>query len=163
MRMEINETISDSGGPGFFRGGNGCKLGYRFLEPGEISIHDDRWLTYPYGVNGGLPGGRSWKKLIRKDGTTEMLPSKCDHVRVKEGDLFLFCTWGGGGWGDPYKREADKVALEVRRGLVTREGAERYGVLLNDDMTVDVEATEELRARLSEERGEPQMFNRGFR
>ena len=29
-------------------------------------------------------------------------------------------------------------------------------------MTVDVEATEELRARLSEERGEPQMFNRGF-
>ena len=162
VRMEINETISDSGGPGFFRGGNGCKLGYRFLEPGEISIHDDRWLTYPYGVNGGLPGGRSWKKLIRKDGTTEMLPSKCDHVRVKEGDLFLFCTWGGGGWGDPYKREADKVALEVRRGLVTREGAERYGVLLNDDMTVDVESTEELRARLSEERGEPQMFNRGF-
>ena len=109
-----------------------------------------------------MPGGRSWKKLIRKDGTTEMLPSKCDHVKVEEGDLFLFCTWGGGGWGDPYKRDSDKVAQEVRRGLVSREGAERYGVLLNDDLSVDVKATEELRVKLSEARGEPQMFNRGF-
>ena len=32
------------------------RIGYRFLEPGEISIHDDRWLTYPWGVNGGTAG-----------------------------------------------------------------------------------------------------------
>ena len=162
LRMEINETIPDSGGPGFFRGGNGIKLGYRFLEPGEVSIHDDRWLTYPYGVNGGLPGGRSWKKLIRKDGSEEMLGSKCDHVKVEEGDLMLFCTWGGGGWGDPYKRDANRVAQEVRRGLTTRDGAKRYGVVLNDDLTADEKKTEELRAKLSAERGEPRMFNRGF-
>jgi N-methylhydantoinase B len=162
VRMEINETIPDTGGPGFFRGGNGAKLGYRFLEPGEVSIHDDRWLTYPYGVNGGLPGGRSWKKLIRKDGTEEIVSSKCDHVKVEEGDLLLFCTWGGGGWGDPYKRDANKVAQEVRRGLVTPEGAKRYGVVLTEDLTADEKATEQLRARLSAERGEPKMFNRGF-
>jgi N-methylhydantoinase B len=30
---------------------------------GQISIHDDRWLTYPWGVNGGLPGARSRKLL----------------------------------------------------------------------------------------------------
>jgi len=29
------------------------------MEPGEVSIYDDRWFTYPFGVNGGRPGTRS--------------------------------------------------------------------------------------------------------
>ena len=45
----------------------------RLLETGEISIHDDRWFTYPWGVNGGLPGMRSTKKLVRKNGAIENL------------------------------------------------------------------------------------------
>ena len=162
LRVEINHTIPDSGGAGFFRGGNGVELGYRFLEPGEVSIHDDRWLTYPYGVNGGLPGGRSTKILKRKDGTEVVLPSKCDHVKVEEGDLLLYSTWGGGGWGDPYKRDAARVALEVQRGLITPEGAKRYGVVLNTDLTLNEKATGELRVKLAAERGEPKLFNRGF-
>ncbi len=161
LRMEIYETIADSGGPGFFRGGNGIKIGYRCLEPGEMSIHDDRWLTYPWGVNGGLPGGRSRKEIIRADGTAEILQSKCDHVKVDVGDLLILYTWGGGGWGDPYKRDPEKVALDVRRGLATHEGARRYGVVLGDDYVVDEKATAELRADLSAQRGEPKMFDRG--
>ena len=161
LRIEIYETITDSGGPGFFRGGNGVKTGYRFLEPGEVSIHDDRWLTYPWGVNGGLPGARSSKVLHRVDGTQEVVPSKCDHVKVQEGDMLITYTWGGGGWGDPFKRDAARVALEVDRGLVSREGAKRYGVVVNDDFSLDEKATEELRARLSAERGEPKLFDRG--
>ena len=161
LRIEIYETITDSGGPGFFRGGNGVKTGYRFLEPGEVSIHDDRWLTYPWGVNGGLPGARSSKVLHRVDGTQEVVPSKCDHVKVQEGDMLITYTWGGGGWGDPFKRDAARVALEVDRGLVSREGAKRYGVVVNDDFSLDEKATEEHRARLSAERGEPKLFDRG--
>ena len=64
LRIDVYESITDSGGPGLHRGGNGISTGYRFLEPGEISIHDDRWLTYPWGVNGGLPGGRSNKLMV---------------------------------------------------------------------------------------------------
>ena len=161
LRMEIYETIPDSGGAGFYRGGNGIKIGYRILEPGEVSIHDDRWLTYPWGVNGGLPGGRSRKEIIRADGATEIHQSKCDHVKVNEGDLLILYTWGGGGWGDPYKRDAAKVAQEVDRGLVTHEGAIRYGVVLNGDFTVDEKATEELRAKLTAERGETRLFDFG--
>ena len=52
--------------PGKHRGGNGVTIGYEMLEPGEISIHDDRWLTYPWGVNGGLPGGRSTRSWSRQ-------------------------------------------------------------------------------------------------
>ena len=90
-------------------------MGYRFLEPGQISIHDDRWLTYPWGVNGGLPGARSRKIMIRKNGKKELLPSKCDRIPVAEGDLLYFDTWGGGGWGDPLKRPVDKVAFDGSR------------------------------------------------
>lgn len=61
---------------------------YCFLCPGEISLHDDRWLTKPWGVNGGLPGARSSKTLIRfSDGKRIALPSKGDFIVVQEGDI----------------------------------------------------------------------------
>ncbi|MSO65895.1 MAG: hydantoinase B/oxoprolinase family protein [Alphaproteobacteria bacterium] len=161
LRIDVYESIPDTGGAGLHRGGNGVSTGYRFLEPGEISVHDDRWLTHPWGVNGGLPGGRSTKKLVRRNGTEELLPSKCDHVKVEEGDILYFNTWGGGGWGDPFKRDAKLVAADVERGLVTREGARRYGVVLNADGGFEQKATEELRARLSKERGDIKLFNFG--
>lgn len=161
LRLESYETVPDSGGPGFFRGGNGIDIAYRFLEKGTISIHDDRWLTYPWGVNGGLPGMRSRKFLLRGDGSREDLPSKCDGVVVEEGDVLHYITWGGGGWGDPYTRDPSLVALEVSRGLVTREGARRYGVVLAADGTVDDDATSALRANLSAERTEVPIFNFG--
>ncbi|MDP7545710.1 MAG: hydantoinase B/oxoprolinase family protein, partial [Alphaproteobacteria bacterium] len=100
LRIVQYETIADSGGPGLHRGGNGLSMGYQFLEPGNISIHDDRWLTHPWGVNGGLPGARSNKLMVRADGSEELLVSKCDRVKVNAGDILYFNTWGGGGWGD---------------------------------------------------------------
>lgn len=163
--IERYETVPDSGGPGFYRGGNGIDIAYRFLEPGEISIHDDRWFTYPWGVNGGSPGGRSRKWLERADGSVEVLPSKCDHVRVAAGDLLHYLTWGGGGWGDPLTRDPALVATEAERGLVTAEGARRYGVVLDGDAAsdprVDEAATAALRERMRAERGELPLFDHG--
>jgi N-methylhydantoinase B len=133
LRIERWETVADTGGPGLHRGGNGVDVAYRFLEPGTIAIHDDRWLTYPWGVNGGLPGARGRKWVDRAGGTREILPSKCHDVPVAPGDVLHFVTWGGGGWGDPLQRDPALVALEVRRGLVTADGARRYGVVLAGD------------------------------
>lgn len=156
------ESIPDSGGAGQHRGGNGVCIAYEFLEPGEISIHDDRWLTYPWGVNGGLPGGRSTKELVRRNGSRERLPSKCDRIKVEEGDILFFNTWGGGGWGDPLKRPAERVAQDVARGLASIEGARRYGVVVRADFSVDLEATEALRRRIATERKQPlPLFDRG--
>jgi len=162
LRIETYETIADSGGPGRFRGGNGLRIGYRFLEPGEISIHDDRWLTYPWGVNGGVPGARSKKTLVRGNGSQELLPAKVDRIKVEAGDLLLADTWGGGGCGDPLERDASLVKFDVEAGLVTSEGARRYGVVLNDDDSVDEKATTTLRRKMADERGVKQLFDRGF-
>jgi len=160
LRVETYETIPDSGGPGLHRGGNGLSVGYRFLCDGAIAIHDDRWLTYPWGVNGGLPGKRSTKRLIKVDGSTEILPAKCEGIAVKAGDVLFFDTWGGGGWGDPFDRDPNAVADDVARGLVSVEGARRYGVVIENGTVNDTE-TQFLRTTLKEERGEVSLFNRG--
>ncbi|MFL6136044.1 MAG: hydantoinase B/oxoprolinase family protein, partial [Nocardioidaceae bacterium] len=162
LRIERWETVADTGGAGVHRGGNGVDVAYRFLESGTIAIHDDRWLTYPWGVNGGEPGARGRKWIEREDGSIEVLPSKIHDFPVKVGDLLHFVTWGGGGWGDPLAREPELVGLEVRRGLVTVEGARRYGVVCDGQGQVDVEATEQLRGKLSDGRPDPlPTFNMG--
>ena len=162
LRIERYETITDSGGAGLHRGGNGLTVAYRFLSDGEIGIHDDRWLTYPWGVLGGETGLRSTKKLIRTDGSEEWLPAKIEGVKVKVGDLLYFNTWGGAGWGDPFTRDPDLVRQDVNRRLVSADGARRYGVVISKDGSVDSAATNTLRAELVNQRGDDiPLFNYG--
>ncbi|MFZ5608278.1 MAG: hydantoinase B/oxoprolinase family protein [Pseudomonadota bacterium] len=161
LRIERYEAWADSGGPGKHRGGNGIWMTYRFLQGGTISIHDDRWFTYPWGVNGGLPGARAKKILERADGRQSVIGNKVDDVRVEAGDLLHFVTWGGGGWGDPLERDPALVALEVRRGLVTAVGARRYGVVLDNSGGADGAATTALRADMRKQRGALGVFNFG--
>lgn len=161
LRIEKYEPIADSGGAGLHRGGNGLSVAYRFLCDGVISIHDERWLTYPWGVNGGAPGQRSSKRLERADGAAQWLPAKCEDVAVKAGDMLFFNTWGGGGWGDPLQRDPELVRQDVERGLVSAAGAKRYGVALQEDGGVDEQATKALRETLSAKRGEPALFDFG--
>ena len=161
LRIEAYETIPDSGGAGLHRGGNGLTVAYRFLADGTVSVHDDRWLTYPWGVRGGDPGMRSSKRLLRADGSEQWLPAKSEGIEVKKGDLLYFNTWGGGGWGDPFERDAELVRADVERSLVTVAGARRYGVVIAGDGSVDEAATEQLREEMRARRGEPEMFNFG--
>jgi len=163
LRVDRYASVIDSGGAGLHRGGNGIDKWYTFLEPGEIAIHDDRWLTPPWGILGGKPGMRSTKILVRADGSREVLPSKCDQVKVAPGDRLIFQTAGGGGWGDPLERDVDKVRTDVVRELVSADKARAdYGVVLDPDTgEVDVEATRTLRAELRQRRGATPTFDFG--
>lgn len=162
LRIERYETVADSGGPGLHRGGNGIHMTYRFTGAGTIAIHDDRWFTHPWGVNGGKPGARARKILERADGSRAVLANKADDIRVGPGDALHFITWGGGGWGDPLARDPDLVALDVRRGLVTRAGAEAgYGVVLGADGAVDPAATQARRDAMRAARAEIPVFDFG--
>ncbi len=169
LRIEVFDTVADSGGPGFYRGGNAQRIFWRFLEAGDISIHDDRWLSKPWGVLGGEPGARSTKVLVRYSEDAKNPPrvaygSKQDRIKVGKGDVLEWITWGGGGWGNSLEREPSVVALEVARRLVTRVGARRYGVVLRPDCSVDPEATEALRHEMRKERpaqAQSEIVNRG--
>ena len=159
--IERYETEPDSGGAGLHRGGNGIHMTYRFLATGTISIHDDRWFVPPWGVNGGEPGKRARKILEKAGGTSQIIGNKVEDIHVEEGDQLHFITWGGGGWGDALDRDPALVGKEIIQGLVTVEGAKAYGVIANAHGVVDVDATEALRSRLRQERGELPLFNYG--
>ena len=157
IRVDGYTTVKDSGGAGLHRGGNGIEKRYVYLEPGEISIHDDRWLTYPWGILGGTPGARSEKILRRADGTEQRLPSKCDEIAVEPGDMLIYRTAGGGGWKDPLDRSAGLVESDVAKGLVSADKARKeYGVVVGD-----AAATEQLREKMRSERGGIKDFDMG--
>ena len=161
--IERYASICDSGGAGKHRGGNGVEKIYRILEPGEISIHDDRHQSHPWGILGGKPGACSAKWLVQGDGGRKPLPSKVDHVGVYPGDKIIFQTAGAGGWGDPLERDSEAVRKDVVRRLVTIEVArEAYGVVL-DPTTLQTETkeTEALRQRIRSTRGVPTVFDFG--
>ena len=144
----------DSGGAGRHRGGNGVYKEYEFLASGDVSIHDDRAISRPWGIGGGLAAEGSSKVLVRQSGGEEELPSKLDFLRVEPGDRLRYITAGGGGWGDPLVRDPNAVRLDVLRGFVSSGKAlDVYGISLSEDAaTVDLDETHRLRTRLREAR-----------
>lgn len=162
--VESYRPVKDSGGAGLHRGGAGIEKVYRLLEDGEVSIHDDREVVPPWGINGGLYGGTSAKWRIAKDATErERIPSKIDNLPVKKGDRVVFRTAGAGGWGDPLTRPLAHVAKDYNADLISKEAAFRdYGVVLDDDGNIDEAASTARRAELAEARGEPEPFCFGY-
>ena len=165
MLIENYASIADTGGAGKHRGGNGMDKVYLMLANGEISIHDDRHISQPWGINGGGPGACSEKWMIRRNGEREPLPSKIDNVKVTTGDRIVFRTAGGGGWGDPLERDATRVRNDVARKLLTaRRARDAYGVVLSGDGgTLDRRATEELRDSMRKSRPTLSLFDFGDR
>lgn len=110
----------DSGGPGERRGGCGLERAFRIDAPaGTLACNFDRFKTRPYGLLGGAPGAASFATLTRADGTVENLPSKVAGMKIAKGDVFRLVTAGGGGWGDPSKRDPEAIRLDIENGYVS--------------------------------------------
>lgn len=136
----------DSGGPGEYRGGFGVQRTVRFLTGGIVHVIDDRLQTQPWGVAGGKAGAGTSYTLNPGAADEKRIQHKVDAVPVKAGDRIRGMTCGGGGWGNPLRRPAAKVAEEVALGLVTPQAAKDfYGVALKADGMPDEAATAQLR------------------
>lgn len=158
LRYEIN---CDTGGPGCFRGGAGVIRELEFLgEAAMVANRIDCIDFQPWGLNGGMNGGIGRCVINPGRPDERVLPAMSDGVMLKHGDIFRIETGGGGGWGHPFDRDAERVHLDVLGGFVSRENAERdYGVVLTGDrLDLDIEATN----RRRKERRQPvKMFHRG--
>ena len=73
--------------------------------------------------------------VINPEGASPVrLPTRYADYPLKAGDIFCLDTPGGGGYGDPLRRAAERVLADVREGFVSPEAAERdYGVVLTRD------------------------------
>ena len=119
-----------SGGAGQFRGGFGINYAIR-LRRGEarVSMVMDHGRSGPQGVLGGRDGGVN-RVAIDRGGTTYTPPhlSKDQDIRIGVGDVVRVSTPGGGGFGDPARRDPAAVARDVARGYYSdAEAREKFG------------------------------------
>ncbi|MEH6517324.1 MAG: hydantoinase B/oxoprolinase family protein [Halioglobus sp.] len=160
VEIESYSLRADSGGPGRWRGGTGVIRDIKFLAPeGSALVRLGNVKFPPWGMKGGQ-GGRPGR-VVLNPGTDreEILPTISDAIILKHGDVLRFETCGGGGWGNPFDREPERVQKDVSNGMVTLQGAaDDYGVVLDaETLVIDEEATKTLRA---DSRPHFEMFHR---
>jgi N-methylhydantoinase B len=150
--------VPDSGGPGRFRGGCGSLLEFEVLSP-DCSLTPrgmERHRFRPWGLRGGGAGANGCCFLQRNGAAafTEV-EDKIDTLHLGVGDTIRIVFPGGGGWGDAFARDPDRVLQDVLDGVVSPEAAARdYGVVIRD-RACDAAATVALRAARRPQREVP--------
>lgn len=125
--IERHTLRQDSGGAGEHQGGLGLELTYKMLQDCKVNINFERTKNPPWGLNGGKEGAIN-EGRVRKKGEAERVVYKETEVLLNEGDTVTFLTAGGGGFGDPAKRAAEKIEADLRAGLISvNKAAADYG------------------------------------
>lgn len=144
-----NELRLDGGGPGRFRGGTGALVELDVIGEAEYSYRGEgNGTVTSFGADGGLPGDAGTCRIVFPDGTIYNPPQ---YGVEKHGSLrLLVSSGGGGGFGDPFEREPERVREDVLDGLVSLEAAEaQYGVVCGPapTFTLNLPETERLRSQ----------------
>ena len=166
----------DSGGPGRMRGGVSASIAVTpygtSLPMGLVFASAGKAVAQNGGLAGALPGNTGLEILARDAGVAEMLaegrlPGSLDDLGgsreigacyaesyLPPGEVLYMHWQGGGGYGDPLRRDPNSVVTDVINGKVSDEGARHnYGVVVSDG-ELDAAATDTLRAQLLDERRE---------
>jgi len=126
--MKRRELRADSGGAGTWRGGLGQLTEFTRRGEGRWSVSSiaDRTAYPAPGLLGGQPGATG--EVTLGDGTRLNAKALKD---LKPGEVVHVNLPGGGGYGDPMKRDIEKVRWDVIEGYITPEEAEKnYGVAI---------------------------------
>jgi N-methylhydantoinase B len=120
LRFQLRE---DSGGAGRHRGGLGVIREYEILD-GDLTVthRGERFYSRPRGAAGGHDGASSISRILRRDGSVEVIPSK-QVFRMEAGDRLTIETAGGGGYGPPHQRDPAEVERDVLDAKVSPEAA----------------------------------------
>ena len=144
LLMHRRELRPDSGGPGRFRGGLGQVMELEIITgaPANHSCMYDRTGNPALGLLGGKAGATGAVRL--SDGGR---PHPKSHYRLAPGQRVVLELPGGGGFGPPFERAAERVRQDLLQGYISHEAAERdFGVAIDPaTMTIDAAATAALR------------------
>lgn len=155
--MKKRQLRSDSGGAGTWRGGLGQLTEFTRRGEGRWSVSSiaDRTAYPAPGLLGGQSGATG--EVALEDGTRLNAKALKD---LQQGEVVHINLPGGGGYGDPLKRDVERVLWDVIENYITPEEAERrYGVAVRyrgkmDDLVklpenwvIDQERTKEFRNR----------------
>jgi N-methylhydantoinase B len=146
LRVTQYEFRDEAIAPGKWRGGMNSVKEICFLTDGVVSTEGDGHGNPPWGFQGGASGMTSSLELTRADQEPIELPSMMASFPIRRGDRIKAVGGIGGGYGDPLERSASDVLDDVLDGLLDRAGAESsFGVVIDEDLHVDSEATDALR------------------
>ncbi len=119
-----HEYTEDSAGAGQWRGGLGVETKY------IIGSHDTQFVTFgdgdfepAFGLFGGHDGTLNSITLTYPDGTVKVPRNKDLITGVPKGTLYHQLAGGGGGYGDPRKRDHTTLIDEIRNGVVSPKAA----------------------------------------
>lgn len=128
-----HEYWTDSAGAGRWRGGLGVETEFIIgSDDTKVVTFGDGDVEPARGAHGGLDGTLNKIELTYPDGRYYLCTTKDLVPGVPKGTRYFQQAGGGGGYGDPRLRPADKVAKEVRNGVISIESAMRdYGVVVD--------------------------------
>ncbi|HZU04608.1 MAG TPA: hydantoinase B/oxoprolinase family protein [Chloroflexota bacterium] len=149
VRVVRHEWIPDTAGAGRYRGGPGVRKEYEFLADALFTLRMGHQFNYSgWGVLGGKapPTARAF---LNRGTDRERALGPLETLELRPGDRVCIELPGGGGYGDPYEREPERVLEDVLNGYVSLEAARRdYGVVIDpQNFAIDREATARLRER----------------
>ena len=160
VRTDRFEIVTDSAGPGEFRGGLGLDKEGTILdvEGCVFSYFCDRERSVVWGIEGGLPS-RPHGLWMEHGGEQKFLGAVFSDVPVAPGTRFWRGTAGGGGYGDPLKRDPEKVKADIEDEYVSVERAAiDYGVVIKaideerGEYEIDTAATQKARQEIAANR-----------
>jgi N-methylhydantoinase B len=155
LLVEESGLRIDSCGHGQWRGGLGMERKVRVEAAGAaLTVLTDRVVIPPYGVCAGGSGGGNRFTVLHQGREVEPseIPGKATAFPLEHGDVVVLRSAGGGGFGDPLRRDAAAVLADCRQGCITAGMArEVYGVVIEDGV-LDEAATDAERRRIGESR-----------
>jgi N-methylhydantoinase B len=119
--------VPDSGGAGQWRGGLAMQREYELLEDAIVVRRFNKTRFPPQGLAGGKPGTRA--RFVLRLGSKQETETKASaRVEMAAGERFLLQSAGGGGYGDPRRRDRAALASDLAEGYVSPDAAKKeYG------------------------------------
>jgi N-methylhydantoinase B len=133
LLVERYALRTDSGGAGRTRGGLGAEMVIQALAPMSVNSTIERVHCAPWGLGGALAGsGNSVAIRVNGEWKHDLPNAKLMSYRLSRGDGFMLRSGGGGGFGDPHERNAERIAHDLREGYISPAAAVRdYGAVID--------------------------------
>jgi N-methylhydantoinase B len=127
VMVECYELVQDSGGAGEYRGGMTLRRRVRMLDHvARISAGGTNSIVPPFGLAGGESGATARVEL-----SPGAKPLERRAGILQPGEWVGMVAAGGGGFGDPKKRDRALVERDLREERISRQAAsEIYGLKL---------------------------------
>jgi len=152
IRIEQYGFVPNTGGPGQFRGGLSLAREYRALADDlYFGVRSDKSVHPPHGLANGHAGAPAINQIRSRNEERALPPMPTKPISLSTGDVYRHVMAGGGGFGNPFERDPERVRSDVLDGKVTVDHARSaYGVVFarDADHQVDLAGTRALRSKV---------------